>query len=291
MASIAIVGVGAVGTTIAAHLISHGRDPLLCSRTPTDVLEVTTPNETFQVRPRWAEDPTKTPNVPWVLLATKAHQTEGASTWLRALTTRSSTIAVLQNGVEHEERVAPYAGGATILPVVVECPSRRTGLGRVHLRSSAQLTVPQNQPGEEFAGLLAGTGIEVTTTSDLKTVAWTKLCLNVAGGAITALTDRTMEVLHHPDIRSLATEAIRECIRVGRAEGAQLTDETERTVLSALYAAPPTSGTSMLSDRRAGKPLESDARNGAVARLGARHGIPTPTNRVLAALLSAINDG
>jgi 2-dehydropantoate 2-reductase len=45
----------------------------------------------------------------------------------------------------------------------------------------------------------------------------------------------------------------------------------------------------MLTDRRAGRPLEAEARNGAVARIGARHGIATPLNQALTALLNAIN--
>ncbi len=45
----------------------------------------------------------------------------------------------------------------------------------------------------------------------------------------------------------------------------------------------------MLADRRLGLPLEVDARNGPVARIGARHGIATPLNRALTALLAAIH--
>jgi ketopantoate reductase len=52
---------------------------------------------------------------------------------------------------------------------------------------------------------------------------------------------------------------------------------------------PEEAGTSMLADRRLGLPLEVDARNGAVARIGARHGIATPLNKALAALLGAIH--
>jgi 2-dehydropantoate 2-reductase len=43
----------------------------------------------------------------------------------------------------------------------------------------------------------------------------------------------------------------------------------------------------MLYDRRAGRPLELDARNGVIVRRGARHGIPTPLNAALCAVLAA----
>jgi 2-dehydropantoate 2-reductase len=46
-------------------------------------------------------------------------------------------------------------------------------------------------------------------------------------------------------------------------------------------------GTSILFDREAGRELEWDARNGVVARLGARHGVPTPVSDVIVPLLAA----
>jgi ketopantoate reductase len=42
------------------------------------------------------------------------------------------------------------------------------------------------------------------------------------------------------------------------------------------------------ADRLAGRPMEVDARNGAVVRLGAKHGIPTPLNQAIVAMLDAV---
>jgi 2-dehydropantoate 2-reductase len=47
----------------------------------------------------------------------------------------------------------------------------------------------------------------------------------------------------------------------------------------------------MLYDRLAGRALEYDALNGAVVRIGKRHGVPTPLNRAMVALLGAISEG
>jgi 2-dehydropantoate 2-reductase len=46
----------------------------------------------------------------------------------------------------------------------------------------------------------------------------------------------------------------------------------------------------MYFDRLAGRPLEIEALNGAIVAAGERHGIPTPLNRALLALLRAVND-
>ena len=53
----------------------------------------------------------------------------------------------------------------------------------------------------------------------------------------------------------------------------------------------PASGSSMLYDRLAGRPLEYDALTGAVVRMAGRHGIPVPLNCAMLALLEALDEG
>lgn len=290
MSVVAVVGAGAVGGAVAARLCAVGRDDVvLCVRTPFDALVVEGPAGILRATPRIVTTPDAVHPVPWVLLATKAHQTASAADWLRALATSETTVAILQNGVEHAERVAPYANGATLLPIVVECPAVRVAPGRIVQRASAQLIVPATEAGRRFAQLFAGTDVSVTVTTDFVTAAWRKLCLNVAGGAITALTDRPLGIVRRADVAQVARDLIRECLVVGRAEGAVLDEGLVEEIFTSMVVEPAEAGTSMLTDRRAGRLLEADARNGAVARLGARHRIATPLNRAVTALLNAIN--
>ncbi len=76
-------------------------------------------------------------------------------------------------------------------------------------------------------------------------------------------------------------------VKTGRCETfadvpAALADEVARDAI----ATPATGSPSTLTDRRAGRPLEVDARNGAVVRLGARHGVTTPVNARAAELMA-----
>jgi 2-dehydropantoate 2-reductase len=94
-------------------------------------------------------------------------------------------------------------------------------------------------------------------------------------------------VLHEPGMAELARGIILECCAVARAEGVALPDAVADEVLARLLATPAGSGNSMYYDRRAGRPLELDARNGVIVRFGARHGIATPLNAAACALLAA----
>ena len=291
MARIACVGVGAVGGAIAAPLIASGaHEVALCVREPFATLALDRPAGRLELAVRCQLDPARIGPVDWILLATKAYDVPAAAPWLRALCLAGATLAVLQNGVEHRERVLPFSGPAEILPVVVECPAERVAPGRVVQRSPARLTVPAGSGGERFAALFAGTGIAVELAADFTSVAWRKLCLNAASGALLALTGRTHEVLHAPGMAELALGLARECAEVGRAAGALLPESLCDAIVARLLEAPGGAGNSMLFDRRAGRRLETDARNGAVVRLGQRHGIATPLNAAVCALLDASVD-
>jgi 2-dehydropantoate 2-reductase len=291
VARIAIVGVGAVGGAVAAPLIASGaHEVALCVREPFATLSVEGPAGGLEVPVRVERDPARAAPAEWILLATKAYAVPGAEPWLRALCREGATLAVLQNGVEHRERVQAFGGGAEILPVVVECPAERTAPGRVVQRAPARLTVPAGHAGDGFAALFAGTSVAVETTSDFASASWRKLCLNVASGPLLALTGRPHEALHAPGMAELARGLIAECLAVGRAEGAVLEAALPDALVARLLAVPRGAGTSMLYDRRAGRRLEGDARNGAVVRIGKRHGIATPLNAAVCALLEASVD-
>jgi len=288
MSRIAVVGLGAIGGALAAPLVESGQhDVVLCVREPFERLVVESPARTVEVHARCETDPTRVGPADWVLLATKAQDVPGAAKWLAALARAGTVIAVLQNGVEQRERLAPFAGAAEVLPVVVELPARRTAPGRVRMRGGARLTAPAGRAGAAFAALFASGGVAVELAADFTTAAWHKLCLNSASGALTALTSRPIGVLHEPGMAELALGIMRECLAVGRAEGAALDDSVADAILARLLALPPDSGNSMLYDRLAGRPLELDARNGAIVRFGARHGIATPLNSAATALLAA----
>jgi 2-dehydropantoate 2-reductase len=283
---IAVIGPGAVGATFAAAAERAGHDVALCGRRagPAPVVEGPGGKRHALAGPVRA-DPARAAPVDWVLLAVKTHQTAGAAGWLRALCGPDTVVAVLQNGVEHRALVGPLAGPAQVLPVIVWCPSEAVSPGLVLQRGPARLTVPDEPAGARLATLLDA---QVDRTPDFRTEAWRKLCMN-AVAAVMVLAGRRAEVYGDPEQLALARAIAAECVAVGRAEGARLEPATADAIVAQLAAMPPDMGTSMLYDRLAGRRLEWDARNGVVARLGARHGIPTPVSDDVSARLQALD--
>ncbi len=288
MATIAIVGPGAVGGVIAGTLERKGRHWLtLCARRPLGEMTVELSSGVVKLTSTVLTNPALVRPVDWVLVTTKAYDAAGAAVWFPSLVGPLSHVAILQNGVEHRERFTPYLYETQILPVMVDCPAERPAPGRIIQRGPGRLAVPAGPEGAGFADLFAGTDLEVKQVADFKSAVWRKLCLNSAG-VISALLLKPAGVMRDENIGILARELVRECIAVGRAEGAVLEDGLVDTVLESYRQAPPDGVNSLHADRAAGRPMEIEARNGAIVRFGRKHGIPTPCNQMAAILLAAM---
>jgi 2-dehydropantoate 2-reductase len=291
--TVAVVGLGSIGGVAAGCLAAAGRhDVVACLRRPVERFTLDRPESTVEVPLRCLTDPARAEPVDWVLLCTKAHQTETAAPWLSRLCMRHTRVAVLQNGIDHVARVAPLANGATMLPVIVYYNGERLAPDHVRMRRAGKddVVVADNEVGRAFAKLLDGTGLGALISKDFATLLWHKLLINAIANPITALALQRQAVLRRPDIQELCRAVLDEAVAVARADGARLAaDEPSRT-MATLMTFSGELGTSMYFDRLAGRQLEVEALTGAIVAAGERHGIATPINRVLLVLLRAIND-
>ena len=148
------------------------------------------------------------------------------------------------------------------------------------------MVVPAGAAGAAFVALFAHAAIDVRETADFTTQVWRKLCLNSAG-ALSAILLKPAGIVRHDGVASIMRLIVAECVAVARAEGAQLDDSVIDEVIAGMRQSPPDSINSLHADRLLGRPMEIDARNGVIVRLGRRHGIATPINAMVVALLEA----
>jgi 2-dehydropantoate 2-reductase len=286
VAKIAIIGPGAVGSTITAWLMQDASNSVVvATRSPLTDIEVQTPERALRVSPRVIANVREASSVEWVLVTTKAYDAKSAAAWFEGLCDTHTVVAILQNGVEHVERFESFLPRARILPVMVDVPAERTAPGRVSQRRNGRMVVPEGSLGSRFVELFSHTPIEVSQTADFKSEVWRKLCLNAAG-ALSAIVLRPSVIARHDGVARIMENIIRECIAVGRAENASLDDALVQTIIAS-YRRTPDSINSIHADRLAGRQMEIDARNGVIVRLGRKHGIPTPINDMVVALLEA----
>jgi 2-dehydropantoate 2-reductase len=288
MARIAIVGVGAIGAVIAALLQSiEQHELILCTRRPLPHLNVETREGSINISYTNITAPSQAELVDWVIVATKTYDAPGAGAWVEHLCKHGAPVAIIQNGVEHRERFAPYAPTEQIVPVIIDCPAERRAPESVHQRGPAELFIQADMLGRSFAAIFHGSAAQITLTADFLSAAWRKLCINSAG-SISALLGKPAGVFQDEAIGEATLEVVRECAAVGRAVGAILDDDLPEKVLTQYRNYPIDSVNSLLADRLAGRPMETDARIGAIVHYGRQNNIPTPLNGLLLSLLEAI---
>ncbi len=291
--TVAVVGLGQIGAAAASVLrLADRHDVVGCARRPLDRLIFERPEGAVDIPLRVLTGPQDAAPVDWVLLCTKAQDTPSAAPWFAKLCGPTTRIAVLQNGIDHAGRVAPYAKGAAVVPVLVYYNGERLAADRVRLTpvGDYDVIVPDDAGGRAFARLLEGSSLRVVARADFTTFAWRKLLLNVSANPITALTLQRQGVLRRDDIRALCLAVLDEAVNVGRADGAHFAPDESARAYATLMSFSPELGTSMYFDRLAGRKLEIEALTGAVVAAGERFGIPTPLNRALLALLRAVSD-
>jgi 2-dehydropantoate 2-reductase len=293
MQRLAIVGPGAIGCVLAAAIQSRGkRDIVLCGEFPH--------NEPITIHHRggglMVMDTTIIANPELVIgpaqvvfLAVKSYQVDSTFPWLSRLCAPSSVVVALQNGIDPAEHVLPLAKGAVTLPGIAWWAAEAVSPQRIEVAGSLTLTLPNVNGSLAVAALLSDSRISVDLADDFVTASWRKVCVNAVSGLM-ALVGCHARLFRHSGAQDVARQLASECVRVAQADGAKLSDEFWKEILSLLVALPKKAGTSILYDRLSGHRLEWEVRNDVIRRVGARHGIPTPVSDVIVPLLSTISD-
>ncbi|MGV8953363.1 MAG: 2-dehydropantoate 2-reductase [Cypionkella sp.] len=288
MTSVAVIGPGAIGGTLAAWLAQDPDfDLTLCARTPLDSLRVETPDGVITASPQVLTDPTAAIAVDWVLVCTKTYDVETTKPWLDRLVGPNTRVAIVQNGVEHAKLFAHLVPVERIVPVMINLPAARSAPGRIVQHRQGIIAVPAGRNGEDFAALFANTKVVASAEADFVSQLWIKLTSNCAT-ILPALTLRATGPVWSEQLEVIVRGLVEECAAVGRAEGAEVPQAVIEEAVQRFRIMPEgSSAGSIHADRLAGNSMEIDARNGVIVRLGRQHGIATPMNALLVTLLGA----
>ena len=286
---VAVVGVGGVGGVFAAHL-SAVHEVVACVRRPFDHYRIESSEIPFEGP---ATAVTSPDDLPWdepadaVFVGLKGQHTMAAAPWFEPLCGPDTVVIAMQNGIEAADRLQPLVGESAVVPCVVYCGAELLAPGHVRHNSRARLIVADNEAGRRSAEFVEGTPLTVEPSDTVDTSAWVKLALNSSANGLTAITRRPMGVIADPGVAAMATQLITECWTVGQAAGVELDMSRVEGIVAGMGQS--TEGrTSMLQDVEAGRPTEHNEIHGAVLRQAAKHGIETPTTRLIHDLIAAL---
>ena len=300
MASIAVVGAGAIGCYFGGMLARAGNAVTLIGRkrhvetinrrglifesaSRREAIAVAASEDIAAVR--WAEV---------VLFCVKSLDTDTAARDMAPHLPPQAVVVSLQNGVDNVDLIRQHTKNyvmPALIYVAAQMPEagfvRHTGGGNIVIGETAAFRSDRNLVNE-IAALFTAAAVQVKVSDDIESELWIKLLMNCAYNAICALGQAPYgAMVAMPEVEAVMREAVAEVQQVASAKGIRLpVDIADATIK--LAGVMPTTMSSTAQDIRNGRRTEVDHLNGTVVREGEALGIATPVNRALNALIKLL---
>ena len=312
---IGIVGAGAIGGFLAAHLARTGHRVAMLARGETlhalraqGLRFVDRDGQQQVVRVRACADVQEMGKQDLVILAVKGQVLSQIAASLAPLISASSVVLTVGNGLPwwyflfagHPlqgmrlksvdpdgsiERALPLGQvlGASVM-ASCHCPTPGTVVhssgGRIVL---GEPTGDTSARAARWTALLQSAGLDAMLSVDIRQALWIKLLGNMCANPLSLLTEATTDrLLDDPGTRSVFAGLMSECIVLGRRVGLPLDVDIEARMAQtrALGAIK----TSMLQDLEAGRSVELDAIMGAPFECAKALGLEMPRIEMVLAL-------
>jgi 2-dehydropantoate 2-reductase len=298
---IAVVGCGAVGALFAANLARLDDVEVWAydvwrehvDAMNRDGLRLSGAGEVVG-RLRATTEPMELPPCDFGIVATKSMHT-GAAVAATAHALANGSVCSVQNGVGNEEAIAEHV--ERVIRGTTFPAGKLVEPGHVRWDVKGDTTIGPFEPRpapmaqvERLAEACTRAGMPTDAVADARGPQWRKLIFNAATNPIGAVTGLSHgRVCEDPALRALVTALVDEGKAVAAAQGIELDEDPEELID---YAARPEVAyehkASMLQDVEGRRETEIDFLNGGVVRFGREHGVPTPLNDAVTALIKGL---
>ncbi|MEM9954550.1 MAG: ketopantoate reductase family protein [Chloroflexota bacterium] len=230
-----------------------------------------------------------------IIVATKYHHLQKALPDLANFVADHTIFVSLLNGLTSETIIGDsYGHDKMLLAIAMNLDAVRLGNRISHTRPPLLIFgEPQNHKlsprVERVHALLDIVGIEYRTPVDMQRELWWKFMVNVGLNQSSAVTGATYgRYKTEADLRWLKERLMLEVVAVAQAEGINLTKDDVSSFYQTIDKIAPDGKTSMLQDIEAGRKTEVEMFAPVVIELGEKHGIPTPVNQTILAIIRTI---
>ena len=288
---IGVFGVGAIGSVVAFELQENNTSNILhyYSRTLKNSIKLINDRKRHEIPIQIKIPPFENDNLDWLLVCIKEHQYPDAIYSISKLINPQTKIAVIRNGLRLKDPFLNFTDKGNILECSIDCPTQPAKDGFYEVFKSPVITVQGCKLANDFGKLFQNSETTVKQVIDYKTESWKKVCESSALGSILCLSGETCWIFENEKLRILFSDILKEGIKVAQADGAKIESDFEDKMLAKLYNYPKTKGSSMLTDRLNGNPIELGAKNEIISKIGKLKNLETPLNDLIITLLSNTN--
>ena len=298
---VAVVGCGAVGSLFAANLATLEDVEVWAfdlNRAHIDAiknngLQLTGAGELL-AHPRSTADAGELPPCDFGIVATKAMHADAAIA-ATAHAFADGAVATVMNGVGNEETLARHVERVIRGTTFPAGRLLEPGVVQWDVKGDTTFAPFEAQPApighvERLADACTRGGMPATAVADGRPAQWRKVIFNASTNPVGALTGLTHgRVCERPDLRELVSALVDEGKAVAAVQGIVLDADPEELID---HAARPDVAyghkASMLQDVEARRQTEIEFLNAGISRFGREHGVPTPLNDAVTALIKGV---
>jgi 2-dehydropantoate 2-reductase len=304
----AVIGLGPVGSILAAHLAHSKADVVVQDAMPhiretvkqdgiiiSGITQLTAKiDKIAESIPSLAK---YDPDV--VFIVTKACYLKDILPEIKRIYSPKLKVVSFQNGLGNEQAIAEQLGIDTAYRVVINYAGNLLHPGHAvmnwfqppnYVGALHKGKYTTDETTKKIADLLTAAGLKTAEASNIKEQIWEKAILNTALCSICSVTGQTMkEAMEYPHSRKLALQILEEGLEVAAADGCNFGSDP----LSRFTAYLEKGGDhkpSMLIDVENKRSTEVDFMSGAIARFGRKHNVLTPVNSAFTELLKTIEN-
>ncbi|TAI49578.1 ketopantoate reductase family protein [Flagellimonas allohymeniacidonis] len=287
---IGILGIGAIGSLMTYQLgLNKNNTLFLYSRTKREQVDLKIKSDLISLPLNISSHPKKDQELEWLIICIKEHHYKYAKHWFKKLIGPNTKVLVIRNGLNLKGPLLRYTHESHILESIIDAPVQWTDSNEYEVIHTPKLILPRSKVATSFSRLLNEEHIQITFVQDFKTASWEKLAEAAALGSILCLTGETCRIFKYKKPRKLFVQLLQEIIKVAQADGAAIDLGYIPEMVKKIKAYPPDKSSSMLMDKTWGRPIEVNAKNGIISKLGKDYGVQTPINDTLATLLTFVN--
>ena len=300
---IGIMGTGGIGGYFGGLLARGGFDIHFVARGKhrqailEDGLQIVSSQGSFQVMIHVTSEPHEIGPVDLLLFCVKSYDTESVARFAAPMIEQNTVVLTLQNGIDNAEKLAREYGeerimaGTAFVEASIAAPGVIAHSGRAGRIVFGELTGKETSRAKAILDVLTRAGIEAELSDNVHQVLWSKFLFICGVHGVSTLSRASLGlVLSCPETRDLVVGVMQEIEILARARGISLPDRVVPEAIQLAESYNKSFKCSMLRDLEWRRPMEIEALNGMVVKLGRQHGVETPLNQALYACLKLENE-
>ncbi len=300
---VAVLGAGAIGCLFGGLLAEKGLNVVLIDVWKEHVDAINSNGLKMDghggdriIKIKATTEQNKLNKVDAIIIMCKATALEKALLGAKNIIGEKTVLMSFQNGIGHEAIMSKIAGEEKVLGGTTTQASSILGPGHIKNHASLPSWIGEYEGGmsdrvKNVAETFTAHGLETIASDNIKKRKWMKLFALTAIGPLSAIFD-----LNHSDLyinnksskasRDLGKQIILETRQVAKADGVDVSENECLEMFNKIVDSKQTNKSSMAFDVIYKRKTEIEFINGAVSKIGKKHGIATPLNDLMCKIIN-----